>query len=286
MLNKIERFIYYWRMPIIFLIPFFVLLFLCSRLEGNAAGIVGALWLFVDIPCLIFFTGRSIYLSIRSAITYHRTGIRDEVLIFPELDFVSRVADSVSEEINSVKLLSLPMKFRYLAFRVLGIVLIVIGIACCFLFSDSFLLLVIFTMVIIAGVTLWILANPARYNSKVEGIKMIPCHDKFTEGALYDVLLPFTTSLGAPRLTEVRSINKPVIVYGSASDAYIYVIYRSRFSDSFYISTLSSTALIDQSSSCEEIDDTCSQEYAFYLNELASVVEEAIYSIENNNQQN
>ena len=105
MLNKIERFIYYWRMPIIFLIPFFVLLFLCSRLEGNAAGIVGALWLFVDIPCLIFFTGRSIYLSIRSAITYHRTGIRDEVFIFSELDFVSRVADSVSENINSVKVL-------------------------------------------------------------------------------------------------------------------------------------------------------------------------------------
>lgn len=135
-MNKnLQRFFYYWRLPLLFFILFFVLLFISDSLEGDAAGIVGAIWLFVVIPCLLIFTVRAIFLRIRSAITYHRTKVRDEVFIFPEIDAVHGVIDAVSDDLDSLRDLSASMKFRCIMFRLLSVVLIVGGIVGCFMFS-------------------------------------------------------------------------------------------------------------------------------------------------------
>lgn len=281
-MKKLKRFFYYWRMPLIFFILFFVLLFIGDGLEGDAGGVIGAIWLFVDIPCLIIFTVRSIFLSIRSAVTYHRTGVRDEAFVFPEINFLRRVADSVSEEIDSLKELSAKMKFRYLALRLLSVLLIAAGIICCFLFANSVFLLVIFSLVIIAGATIWIVANPITYNLRIEGAQTVPFSGDITVEQLSNALLQFSTPLGAPRFANVRGFKKPVIVYGSSSDSYIYVVYRARFSDIFYVSTLSSVSLNEESdeSDSQADDDNHIQDYAYYLFDITSAVEEAVSSLE------
>lgn len=282
MLNNIERFIYYWRMPIIFFILFFVLLWIGDGLEGDAGGIIGAIWLFIDIPCLIFFTVRSIYLSIRNAITYRRTGVREETLVFPEINFLCRICDGIADEVDSVKELSTPIKFRYFALRLLSIVLIAGGIIGCFIFVNSTFLLVLFALVIIAGATFWIVANPITYNLQVESVRTIPCQQKMTIDQLYNILLTISTPLGTPRFATVRGFKKPVIVYGFESDAYIYVVYPARFSAIFYVSCILSYSLIEESSDYtdyDEAEDTHVQDHAYYLEELAYVVEGAVSSI-------
>ena len=266
-MNGIKRFFYYWRMPLIFFILFFVLLWLGSDLEGNAGGIISALWLFVDIPCLIIFTIRSIYLSIRDAINYHRTGVRKEDITFPEIDFVCGIIDDIVYEIDSLRELSARMRLRYFGLRLLSIVLIVGGIVGCFVCVNSIFMLVIFSLVIIAGATVWIIANPITYNYRVENVRTIPCRRKLTSEQLYDALLPLPTSLGAPRFADVQGFKEPVIVYGSASGPYIYVVYPARFADLFYVSTQFSGALNEELSDdvsyedssetdCEDFDET------------------------------
>ena len=261
-MNGIKRFFYYWRMPLIFFILFFVLLWLGSDLEGNAGGIISALWLFVDIPCLIIFTIRSIYLSIRDAINYHRTGVRNEDITFPEIDFVCGIIDDIVYEIDSLRELSARMRLRYFGLRLLSIVLIVGGIVGCFVCVNSIFMLVIFSLVIIAGATVWIIANPITYNYRVENVRTIPCRRKLTSEQLYDALLPLPTSLGAPRFADVQGFKEPVIVYGSASGPYIYVVYPARFADLFYVSTQFSGALNEELSddvSYEDIDEDSSE---------------------------
>ena len=88
MSKNLKRFFYYWRLPLLFFILFFVFLWLGSSLEGGAGTFFSVIWLFIDIPCLLFFTVRSVFFRIRSAITYRRTGIRDEAFIFLTACFI------------------------------------------------------------------------------------------------------------------------------------------------------------------------------------------------------
>ena len=85
MSKRLKRFLYYWRLPLFFFVLGIILMGLAFILDPDSDAYIaaGVIWLFIDIPCLIFFTIRSIYLYIRSIITYRRTGIRDESLVFP-----------------------------------------------------------------------------------------------------------------------------------------------------------------------------------------------------------
>ncbi len=281
-MNKVlKRFFYFWRLPLIFFILFFVLLFLGDSLEGDAGGLVGAIWLFVDIPCLLFFTARSIFLRIRSAITYHRTKVRDEAFIFPEIDAIHGVIDAISDDLDAFGRLTPQMKARCIIFRLLSVALIIGGIIGCFTFSESTFIIALFALVIIAGATLWLFSNSSSYNSHVKGVRMLPCADDFTTEQLFPFLNRFSTSLGAPRFANVRGFKKPIIVYGSASDSFIYVVYRARFADYFYVSTIYSFSLKDNvpsegAEANEERTDTVNDEFAFYLEEITEVVEKAL----------
>lgn len=101
---------------------------------------------------------------------------------------------------------------------------------------------------------------------------MVPCPDKLTTDELYESLLPIPTSLGSPRLAYIRGFSKPVIVYGSDSDTCIYAVYRARLFDYFYINAMYSFNLKGFLSEDEELEE----EFAFYLDEIASVVEAAM----------
>ena len=279
--NFFKRFFYYWRLPILFFILFFVLLAIGYQFEGDAAGVIGAIWLFVDIPCLIFFTIRAIYLRIRNAIRYHRTGVRAEAYVFPEIDFIKNIADFISDEFYDLKELTVGLKSRYFLFLLLGFILIAGGIVGCFFFAGSILMIVLFTLIIIAGATLWISSNPRRYNMRVSGAKVIPCKVKLTEEELCDLLCSIYTSLGTPQLAMVKGFKKPIIIYGSESDIIIYAVYRARFSELFRVSSLYSSSIIEFLPSPEaqideeDLDSSC-DEFDSAIEEIAAAVGQAV----------
>ncbi len=279
MSNGMKRFFYFWRFPLIFFVLFWVLLWLTTKVNGDAGGILSAIWLFIVIPGLLFFTIRSIYLWIRSVVTYHRTGIRDEVLVFSEVDFVCGIIDAIADEIDSIRELSGSMKLRYLGFRIVGIGLVIAGSIGAILCYPILLLVVIWSLVIIAGATLWIMANPSRYNLRVSGARMVPFHGDIAIDELFNVLKTISTSLGTPEMANVRGFKNRVIVYGSSSDAYIYVVYRAHLFDYYYVSTIASYSLNEElldNLNTDESTDKNIQDFAYYLDELADTVKEAV----------
>lgn len=281
MSNNLKRFFYYWRLPLLFFVLFFVLLWLASVTEGDTSGLISALWLFVDVPALLFFTVRSIFIRIRSAITYHRTGIHDEAFIFPEINFVQGFIDSIADTFDSVRLLSPGMKLRFFIFRVVGILLIIGGTVGCFFFAESTLLIVLFTLVIIAGATLCITADPKSYNSHVDGVRIVACPGDLSTEELYPYLCKIPTALGAPRFAAIRNFKKPVMVYGSSEDEYIFTVYRATLSEFFYVSMISSFSLKENLPATDAQRSSGSYSAVVrgvdnYLGEITVAVEEAI----------
>ena len=191
----------------------------------------------------------------------------------------------ISDEFSSVADLSGKMKARYVLFRILGIVLIIGGSIACFLCFYSYLLITLFTLVIIGGATLCIIANPKSYNENVEGVQMIPCPSNMTEQDLYQILSTKSTPLGYPRFAKVRGFKNSIMVYGSDLDAYIYAVYQPKHASYFYVSTLSSICLLqhlDPSVPEEDENDTTTyySDSDSNVYQIAAVVEDAVSSFE------
>ena len=278
--TKIIRFLHYWRLPLFSFILFFVLMFIATSFKTTVGDISSVIWLF-NIPLLLVLTGRAIFLRIRDAIAYHCTGVRNEDFNFPEVNFVQNIL----YEIGSVKELTNPMKLRYLLFRILGIILIIGGSIGCLCFYSSIIIITLFTLVIITGATLCIIANPASYNARLDNARMVPYSGNMTNESLYNLLRTIPTSLGRPHLATVRGFKKPVIVYGSKFDNSIYIVYKARFFAYFHVSSIYSFSLQeylseDESYNDDEID--FSQEFASCLDEITFTVEKALDGIVNN----
>lgn len=274
----LKRFLYYWRIPLLFIILFFVLLWIATSVSEPAASIFSCIWLFVDIPCLVGFTIYAIVKRIRNIIEHISTGIPVEDFSFPELDALETIGYVISDTFEMVKSLSFRMKFRFFGFRILSVVLIAAGCVGCFFFSSSIVMIVLFTLLIIGGATLWILANPKKFNAKVSGARMIPCPTEVTLNRIYKSLREISTLLGLPCFASVRGFKEPIIVYGSERDEYIYVVYRPKKRDFLYVSTLSSIMLEESiaKDSDDEGNDEVVQEFDFYLEDIAKTVELAV----------
>lgn len=281
-----KRFLYFWRLPLFFFIMFFVLLFLADpKTESAFSTACSVIWLCIDIPCLVIFTLIALYKHIRSFIEFLRTGEKEDDYEFVEITFIEEIFYKISDEFSSVADLSGKMKARYVLFRILGIVLIIGGSIACILCFDSYLLITLFTLVIIGGATLCIIANPKSYNENVEGVQMIPCPSNMTEQDLYQILSTKSTPLGYPRFAKVRGFKKSIMVYGSDLDAYIYAVYQPKHASYFYVSTLSSICLLqhlDPSVPEEDENDTTTyySDSDSNVYQIAAVVEDAVSSFE------
>lgn len=279
MSTGLKRFFYYWRWPLYLLALAIIFFILGMCFEGNVSTTFGVLWLFA---CVFFIMALfcSIFNRIKALIEYLRTGVKEEYYDFPEIDFFEDIAYKISDDFEVFGELSLKNKLRFLGFRTLGTILVIGGCIGCFFFSFSLFMIVVFTLVIIGGVTLWILSNPNRYNSQVAGTRMVACHDGHTDERIYEYLKGMPTSLGTPVFADVFGFDKPVIVYGSNYDDYVYVVYRSTHSENFFISAIAQV-LVRSELPVQKDDDpyhstSTVQDFGYYLDELEDTVETAI----------
>ena len=281
-----KRFLYFWRFPIFFFIMFFVLLYLGdAETETPFSTACAIIWLCIDIPCLVIFTLIAIFKHLRSFINYLRTGEKEDDYTFVEIEFFENIGCWISDEFSSLTDLSGSMKVRYFLFRILGIVLIIGGSIGCFLCFGSYLLITLFTLVIIGGATLCIMANPKSYNKRVEGVQMVPCPSSMTDQDLYEILRTISTPLGYPSFAKVRGFKDRIMVYGSDLDAYVYAVYSPKHASYFYISMLSSVSLLEHvyPSQPEEDDSKTNTYYSdsdSNIYQITAAVEEAVSRFE------
>lgn len=277
--NFLKRFFYYWRVPLYFVALSILFLILALCFEGDVSTGFGVVWLF----CCTFFVMSffyALYVRVVSIINHLKDKTLEEEYEFPEIDFIVSTWYSIEDDIDTFIELSLKNKIRCIVFRLIGILLVIGGCYGAFMFSFSFFMIFLFTLVIIGGVTLWIVSSPNKYNSNVKGVRIVDCHEGLTEEKLFEYLKYEKTSLGVPAFARVLGFENPVMVYGNNYDDYIYVVYKSNSSDYFVISTLSKVLVNDQLPVQEGDDpyysESTIQDFGYYLDELEEVVENAI----------
>lgn len=273
--NKAKMIFFFWRIPLYFLAAS-ILFFIISASSEKLGGPAGALLLFITFPGFVISFVRALFLTVKKTIEFSRTGWPEDV-IFPEVEACKSLSDYLSNEIDSVRELSPRMKLRYFLFRIAGILCIAGGIVLAFIG-----IYIIGTLVIIAGATLCITANPRTYNSQVEGVRMIPCREGDDIGKIYRFCKDNCTPLGTPYLADVRGFNTEVMVYGPDSDDNTIIVYHAPKADYFYVSSafmpgriervLSEPGILPEKSS--ETDEPFNEDYA--LEFIVTCVETAL----------
>lgn len=276
---KLKRFLYYWRLPIYCFILWCLLLFLGNVVPGEAGQIFSVIWLF-DCVFFVFALVRAIWIRIKDAFYCwnHDTTIDD--YSFAEFEFIKSVIDWFGYDISTFMDLPGSFKLRYIVFRVIGTFLIIWGSVKCYLSYGSNFLIAVFTLVIIAGATLWVMSNPRKYNENVTGVRMVPFDKDLDNEKIFKQLLNMPTSLGIPTMANVLGFKKPIIVYGSKEDDYVYVVYKAKFSKLFYVSCIisesASSDMAEPKENASVRSEGINQEFEYYLEEILTVVENAV----------
>ena len=226
---KVKLILRYWRIPLYFLIAMLLLVTVALTSE-KLEGACYALAVFLTFPGFVVTLVRAVFLSVIRPIQYHRNGW-PEVDRLPEITFFRNIADAVSDEIGDIASFSGRSLARFLGFRVLGVLLIAGGIVLAIA-----TLYVIGTLLMIAGATLWIMANPRTYNRRVEGVRMVPCGKGDDVGKLYTYCRGRMTSLGTPYLARLRGFETDVLVFGPNSADDMVIVYHAKRTDCFYVS--------------------------------------------------
>ena len=229
-----------WRLPLYCLVAMIALFIWVDNVQSeDFAGVLSAILLFVVFPLFVFTFIRSIVLTIKRSIEYSREGWPDEVTL-PEVEFFKNLALDISIEFDDFSDLSTGMKVRYIVFRVLAVALVIGGIvvALC-------TLVIIGTLMMIGGVTLWIVANPRSYNESVSGVRMVSCDSDPDIHALYEKLKNKSTPLGTPYLVKMRGFKTDVMVYGPNDDYDMVIVYPAT-ADYFYVSNVCMPSRIEE----------------------------------------
>lgn len=228
---KLKLILRFWRIPLYFLIALLLLMTVALTSE-KLEGAFSALALFLAFPGFVITLVWAAFLSVIRPIQYHRNGW-PEVDRLPEVTFFGNIADAIGDEIGDIAELSGGMRLRYLGFRILGIILIAGGIVLAFI-----TLYVIGTLVMIAGATLWIMANPRTYNRRVEGVRMVSCAEGDDTQKLYTYCRKRMTSLGTPYLARLRGFPTDVLVFGPDDADNMVIVYHAKRADCFYVSSV------------------------------------------------
>lgn len=112
---------------------------------------------------------------------------------------VSTAAGKLRDEAAVVNELDSHGRTKYFILRILGVLLVVGGIA--LIIKDA---VVIGTIVLIAGGALWIAASPKSFNETTDGMKMVTCPKEMTVEELYRGIRGMSTALGAPYIGRSR----------------------------------------------------------------------------------
>ena len=275
MRHKLKIILSYWRLPLVLLIVLLAILYLIGT-GADISGAVSAVCLFLVFPGFIFAFFRAVFLSVRNTVRFNRTQW-PETVSHPVVNALESVVFFFSEEISTFRSLAGRMRWRFAGFRILAVILSAGGIV--FIFIS---LPVIGTLVLIAGVTLWILANPNTFNDRVDGVRMVPCPSGCTEKDLFEKLRRKSSPLGTPVLAKLRQFKKPVILYGPDGFDNMVVVYHAPRTDCFYISDIYSPGMIEsrlteaEFAGDEPFENDVPDEYATLLGIITGIVEAAL----------
>ena len=250
-LKRFRWFIYCLILAVLFALP--------AASDGESGGAFGAIAFFIFVPAA-FVT------FVRDIIKVRKGGALPE----DKPSVVSTAAGKLRDEAAVVNELDSHGRAKYFILRILGVLLAVGGIA--LIIKDA---VVIGTIVLIAGGSLWIAASPKSFNETTDGMKMVTCPKEMTIEELYRGIRGMSTALGAPYIGRVRTIPGDTILFGPDADGWFAYVYKSLDGRSFYAALSDFTATIEtpaQNPAPDAADGETETDYDGVLEEIYTAV--------------
>ena len=180
-LKRFRWFIYCLILAVLFALP--------AASDGESGGAFGAIAFLIFVPAAFVAFVWAAYAAVRDIINVRKGGALPE----DKPSVVSTAAGKLRDEAAVVNELDSYGRAKYFILRILGVLLVVGGIA--LIIKDA---VVIGTIVLIAGSALWIAASPKSFNETTDGMKMVTCPKEMTIEELYRGIRGMSTALGSP----------------------------------------------------------------------------------------
>lgn len=168
-LKRFRWFIYCLILAVLFALP-------AALGNGESGGAFGAIAFFIFVPAAFVAFVWAVYAAVRDVVNVRKGGALPE----DKPSVVSTAAGKLRDEAAVVNELDSHGRTKYFILRILGVLLVVGGIA--LIIKDA---VVIGTIVLIAGGALWIAASPKSFNETTDGMKMVTCPKEMTVEELY-----------------------------------------------------------------------------------------------------
>ena len=227
-LKRFRWFIYCIILAVLFALP--------AASDGESGGAFGAIAFFIFVPAAFVTFVWAAYAAVRDIINVRKGGALPE----DKPSVVSTAAGKLRDEAAVVNELDSHGRTKYFILRILGVLLVVGGIA--LIIKDA---VVIGTIVLIAGGALWIAASPKSFNETTDGMKMVTCPKEMTVEELYRGIRGMSTALGAPYIGRVKTIPGDTILFGPNADGWLAFVYKALDGRSFYAALSDFTATIE-----------------------------------------
>lgn len=227
-LKRFRWFIYCLILAVLFALP--------AASDGESGGAFGAIAFLIFVPAAFVAFVWAAYAAVRDIINVRKGGALPE----DKPSVVSTAAGKLRDEAAVVNELDSYGRAKYFILRILGVLLVVGGIA--LIIKDA---VVIGTIVLIAGCALWIAASPKSFNEATDGMKMVTCPKEMTIEELYRGIRGMSTALGSPYIGRVRTIPGDIILFGPNAVGWFAYVYKALDGRSFYAALSDFTATIE-----------------------------------------
>lgn len=258
-LKRFRWFIYCLILAVLFALP-------AVLGSGESGGAFGAIAFLIFVPAAFVAFVWAAYAAVRDIINVRKGGALPE----DKPSVVSTAAGKLRDEAAVVNELDSHGRAKYFILRILGVLLVVGGIA--LIIKDA---VVIGTIVLIAGSALWIAASPKSFNETTDGMKMVTCPKEMTIEELYRGIRGMSTALGSPYIGRVRTIPGDIILFGPNADGWFAYVYKALDGRSFYAALSDFTATIEtpaQNPAPDAADGETETDYDGVLEEIYTAV--------------
>lgn len=257
-LKRFRWFIYCLILAVLFALP--------AASDGESGGAFGAIAFLIFVPAAFVAFVWAAYAAVRDIINVRKGGALPE----DKPSVVSTADGKLRDEAAVVNELDSYGRAKYFILRILGVLLVVGGIA--LIIKDA---VVIGTIVLIAGCALWIAASPKSFNEATDGMKMVTCPKEMTIEELYRSIRGMSTALGSPYIGRVRTIPGDIILFGPNADGWFAYVYKALDGRSFYAALSDFTATIEtpaQNPAPDAADGETETDYDGVLEEIYTAV--------------
>ena len=187
--------------------------------DRTNSGLIATICIWFALPLAFIAFVWWIYACIRDIVRFFKSGAVPE----DAPTWAERAVWWVQDELAEIASLDGRGKVRFFLFRIGGAALAVGGLV--LIIRDS---ITVGTIMLIAGLALWMSASPQSVNRNNTDMKLLACPENTTVAGIQAAFADMDTPLGRPYLGAIRTISGDAALWGPNADGEYIYLYQTR----------------------------------------------------------